>query len=475
MRASGESISLARPASAVTATFSGRPFSPISNRNFQQLEIVVTATKPSPKLSLIDNEKLLFRKIACRAGCLPTIKPARSKQPRCRTTTRSTNFRPTNPATSNRQWKGLEIAVTPTKHSPDPSLIDNEKQLFRKIACRAGCLPTIKPALSNQPRRRTATHSTKSRPANPAISNRNWIRLEIAVTNKKHSPDTNSNRYENTSAPATFQNPFLASSQLPSPPHLANATVSQHTCLTQWAPRKTRRRRSNAMLGATTTSGVARVQRNARLTREHAETPRKRHLSRASTVITHWKQSPELAPLYHCDCSGAFIHYAQIRHSSVRIGGFFVTAARGVGVAFVRRKGNTYFLVHNVRRQGKVRQLHLARLGERPKITDDVVRSVSRNHPFLQLDWSSLREQVNNRAPVFDVRSPYVQTLMHALRNLNLDLADLTPPMLVLADRANSSRELVTQLRLLRATLDIKLNQFERGDLAVANGGRKFR
>ncbi len=57
-------------------------------------------------------------------------------------------------------------------------------------------------------------------------------------------------------------------------------------------------------------------------------------------------------------------------------------------VAFVRRKGNTYFLVHNVRRQGKVQQLHLARLGERPRITDDVVRKVSRNHPFLDLDWS---------------------------------------------------------------------------------------
>ena len=43
-------------------------------------------------------------------------------------------------------------------------------------------------------------------------------------------------------------------------------------------------------------------------------------------------------------------------------------------MAFVRRKGNTYFLVHNVRRAGKVQQLHLARLGERPRITDDVVR-----------------------------------------------------------------------------------------------------
>ena len=144
-------------------------------------------------------------------------------------------------------------------------------------------------------------------------------------------------------------------------------------------------------------------------------------------------------------------------------------------MAFVRRKGNTYFLVHNVRRQGKVRQLHLARLGERPRITDDVVRTVSRNHPFLDLDWPGLREQVNSRVELFNIRSPYVQNLMHSLRNLNLDLAELSPPMLVLADRANSSRELVTQLRLLRSTLDIKLDQFERKDASRSDGGRKFR
>ena len=144
-------------------------------------------------------------------------------------------------------------------------------------------------------------------------------------------------------------------------------------------------------------------------------------------------------------------------------------------VAFVRRKGNTYFLVHNVRRQGKVQQLHLARLGERPRITDDVVRKVSRNHPFLDLDWSHLREQVNSRIELFDIRSPYVQNLVHSLRNLNLDLADLSPPMLVVTDRANSSRELVTQLRLLRSTLDIKLDQFERSEPRNLEGGRKFR
>ena len=64
---------------------------------------------------------------------------------------------------------------------------------------------------------------------------------------------------------------------------------------------------------------------------------------------------------------------------------------------------------------------------------------------------------------------------MHSLRNLNLDLADLSPPMLLLTDRANSSRELVTQLRMLRSTLDIKLDQFERSGPQAAQSGRKFR
>lgn len=144
-------------------------------------------------------------------------------------------------------------------------------------------------------------------------------------------------------------------------------------------------------------------------------------------------------------------------------------------MAFVRRKGNTYFLVHNVRRRGKVQQLHLARLGERPQITDDVVRKVSRSHPFLDVDWSRLREQVNSRIELFDTRSPFVQNLMHSLRNLNLDLADLSPPLLLLADRANSSRDLVTQLRLLRSTLDVKLDQFERSGSRGAEGARRFR
>ena len=152
-----------------------------------------------------------------------------------------------------------------------------------------------------------------------------------------------------------------------------------------------------------------------------------------------------------------------------------VPGSKEIVVAFVRRKGNTYFLVHNVRRQGKVQQLQLARLGERPRITDEVVRTVTRSHPFLELDWSNLRERVSSRVELFNIRSLYVQNLMHSLRNLNLDLADLSPPMLVLTDRANSSRELVTQLRLLRSTLDIKLDQLERTEPRNRESGRIFR
>src|SRR6267378_6432660 len=77
-------------------------------------------------------------------------------------------------------------------------------------------------------------------------------------------------------------------------------------------------------------------------------------------------------------------------------------------MAFVRRKGNAYYLVHNVRRGGKVQQLHLARLGDRARLTDDVVKEVSKKHPFIDLNWKELREQVNSSVNLFDPPSPSV-------------------------------------------------------------------
>src|ERR1700690_3414831 len=122
---------------------------------------------------------------------------------------------------------------------------------------------------------------------------------------------------------------------------------------------------------------------------------------------------------------------------------------QGDGMAFVRRKGNAYYLVHNVRRGGKVQQLHLARLGERARITDQIVREVTRKHPFIELNWSSLRTQLENQIDLADPDSPAVQKLVHSLRSLNLDLADLFPPMLRISESPAVAQELLLHLRLL--------------------------
>ena len=131
-------------------------------------------------------------------------------------------------------------------------------------------------------------------------------------------------------------------------------------------------------------------------------------------------------------------------------------------MAFVRRKGNKFYLVHNVRRGEKVRQIHLARLGERAQITERVVREVSRKHPFVELNWRALREQVNgNGVDLADLDSPAVQKLVSGLRELNLELADLFPPILRISESSGVANELLLQLRLLQSTLQVKLAQFE--------------
>lgn len=132
-------------------------------------------------------------------------------------------------------------------------------------------------------------------------------------------------------------------------------------------------------------------------------------------------------------------------------------------MAFVRRKGNALYLVHNVRRGGKVRQLHLARLGTRARITDDLVREVSKKHPFVELNWKALRAQLNGQVDLANPNSPTVQKLVSSLRALTLDLADVFPPILRLSESPVVARELLVQLRLLQSTIHVKLEQFGRG------------
>jgi hypothetical protein len=146
-------------------------------------------------------------------------------------------------------------------------------------------------------------------------------------------------------------------------------------------------------------------------------------------------------------------------------------------MAFVRRKGNSFYLVHNVRQGDKVKQVHLAKLGERAIITDRVVREVSKKHPFVELNWRALREQVNssNQIDLADSDSPAVQRLVGELRELNMELADLFPPILRISESPAVARELLLQLRLLQSTLQVKLSQFDYGRRRAGTASSQLR
>jgi hypothetical protein len=128
-------------------------------------------------------------------------------------------------------------------------------------------------------------------------------------------------------------------------------------------------------------------------------------------------------------------------------------------MAFIRKRGESYYLVHNMRQAGRVRQIHLACLGRRPRISDEVVRGVSSTHPFVQIDWKGLRDKATrNVVQPFENDSRYLRDLLLAVRNLNFDLADLPLPLLELSKDRELSVHLIAGLKLLRATLDVKLH-----------------
>ena len=139
------------------------------------------------------------------------------------------------------------------------------------------------------------------------------------------------------------------------------------------------------------------------------------------------------------------------------------------------RNGNTFVLVPNVRKGGRVKHLHLATLGVRHRITDDSVRQVSRAYPLVEVNWRELREHVNNTVELFDPKSCQIRKLVSTLRSLNLDLADLFPPLLDIAHAPEAGQEIITQLRLLHSTVGVKLDQFDRAPYRGVVTGRRFR
>jgi hypothetical protein len=82
---------------------------------------------------------------------------------------------------------------------------------------------------------------------------------------------------------------------------------------------------------------------------------------------------------------------------------------------------------------------------------------------------------VNNRVELFDLKSNQIQKLIATLRNLNLDLADLFPPLLDVSNAPEAGQEIITQLRLLHSTVGVKLDQFDRAPHRGLVTDRKYR
>ncbi len=133
-------------------------------------------------------------------------------------------------------------------------------------------------------------------------------------------------------------------------------------------------------------------------------------------------------------------------------------------MAFIRKRGHSYYLVHNVRKKGRVEQIHLARLGRRPRISDDVIQGVATRHPFVRVNWEGLKEKASRELiQPFENNAQYLQELVATVRNLNLEIADMHLPVLEVTQDSEVKAQLTSALKLLRSTLDVKLNRMGRG------------
>jgi hypothetical protein len=132
-------------------------------------------------------------------------------------------------------------------------------------------------------------------------------------------------------------------------------------------------------------------------------------------------------------------------------------------MAFIRKRGQSYYLVHNVREDGRVRQIHLACLGRHPRISDEVVEGVTSKHPFVRVNWKELKTKASrDLVQPIDNDSKYLQGLLSSVRNLHYDLADLPLPLIEMTKDRELSTRFVSGLKLLRSTLEVKLNQLRK-------------
>ncbi len=134
-------------------------------------------------------------------------------------------------------------------------------------------------------------------------------------------------------------------------------------------------------------------------------------------------------------------------------------------MAFVRKKGKSYYLVHNVREDGHVRQVHLACLGNRPRVSEEVLTQVRQAHPNLQIDWDAVRARAAATfvSPFADQEGAAM--LLHSMRTLHEDLDELNLGLLHsrIAEKSGAEaaeRQVQALLRvmgMLRGQLETKL------------------
>ena len=144
-------------------------------------------------------------------------------------------------------------------------------------------------------------------------------------------------------------------------------------------------------------------------------------------------------------------------------------------MAFLRRKGRSHYLLHNIRNEGRIRQLYLACLGSRPEITQATVRPVRRKYPNLPIDCYKLRAAAYPRPRLLPHRRAPLREMCDMLRSLERDLSELDRRAIEPAAASPQVNEILLHLKYLRGTINVTLQRRRRGKHLSEWEGRSWR
>jgi len=144
-------------------------------------------------------------------------------------------------------------------------------------------------------------------------------------------------------------------------------------------------------------------------------------------------------------------------------------------MAFLRRKGRSHYLLHNIRNEGRVRQLYLACLGSRPEITQATVRPVRRKYPNLRIVWHKLRAAASPRPRLLPHRRAPLREMRDMPRSLERDFSELDRRAIQPAADSPQGNEILLHLKHLRGTINVTLQRCRRCKHPSEWEGRSWR